>query len=52
MAKPIGKSFKSKDTETKKALLAKAKELGIEGVTDKMSKEDIIQAIKEHEGKE
>lgn len=37
---------------TKDKLLAKAKELGIEGLTDSNKKEEIIQAIKAHEAKE
>lgn len=37
---------------TKANLLTKAKELGIEGLTDSNTKDEIIQAIKAHEGKE
>lgn len=59
MAKSIGKSFKKTKAAgdaltslTKDELLKKAKEFGIEGLTDSNKKDEIIQAIKEHENKE
>lgn len=56
MAKSVGKSFKSAKAPgndlsalKKDDLLKKAAELGLEGVTDKMNKDEIIQAIREHQ---
>lgn len=55
MAKSVGKSFKSAKAGNdlsalkKDDLLKKAAELGLEGVTDKMNKDEIMQAIKEHQ---
>lgn len=56
MAKSIGKSFKPAKAPgndlsalKKDDLLKKAAELGLEGVTDKMNKDEIIQAIREHQ---
>ena len=59
MAKSVGKSFKPATAPgddlsalKKDDLIKKAAELGIEGVTDKMTKDEIVRAIKEHEDKE
>ena len=56
MAKSVGKSFKPAKASgddlsalKKDDLLKKAAELGIEGVTGNMNKDEIIQAIKEHQ---